>query len=650
MCKHILKHAVASTTPFMVPLGQNYRFVGCEAQLSELEGKLFVDGVTTRIAVTGPGGVGKTQLALALAYRVKQANPDCSVFWIPANDMESIQQAFTQMAQRLNILGWNEEKADLITLVKRHLCKEDIGQWLLIFDNADTATLEAAGSPNNLNWADYLPISTQGAIVFTTIHKQDADTLGLSHTLDMQRMNSETAREMFLKLIRPTTEHHTTNLDTQPRIEDPLHTVQVPDRCKLIEEEAASLILLKLAYLPLAIALAAAYIKENRVTITDYLALLTNQDKGAVEHISDGFDEEWQDHSAQHPVAATLLLSFSRLLNQHKSAADYLCFMVCLDRRDIPLMLLPSIGEDDKAKVDAVGILEAYSFLTRRPADCSLDMHRLVHLTICNWLELHGNMARQMQQAIKRLNEVFKPDREIDENMHKWRRLLPHAKHALSFRFTNREVRYRTRLLDKCAGVLYRDGRYSEAALYTEKALENVKTELGAEHRQTLRLMNDLAVMRRYQGRWKEAEDLGVKLLDTSRRVLGPEHQDTLRCMSNLAVLYRNQDRWKEAEALVVQVLDTSRRVLGPEHRHTLAYMNNLALSYSLQGRWDEAEAMQVQVLDTRKRVLGPEHPDTLASIRSLAVIYSYQGRSDEAKAMQDQVLGTRKRVLGQQQ
>jgi hypothetical protein len=44
------------------------------------KGKLFVGEQTTKTAIVGLGGIGKTQLALELAYRTRANYKNCSVF------------------------------------------------------------------------------------------------------------------------------------------------------------------------------------------------------------------------------------------------------------------------------------------------------------------------------------------------------------------------------------------------------------------------------------------------------------------------------------------------------------------------------------------------------------------------------------------
>jgi hypothetical protein len=51
--------------------------------------------------------------------------------------MESLHQAYLDIAQKLNITGWKDKNADVKKLVQLHLSKESAGRWLLVFNNAD---------------------------------------------------------------------------------------------------------------------------------------------------------------------------------------------------------------------------------------------------------------------------------------------------------------------------------------------------------------------------------------------------------------------------------------------------------------------------------------------------------------------------------
>jgi Cdc6-like AAA superfamily ATPase len=128
---------VVHKASWIVPFERNGRFIGRETELAQLEGKIFSEDRTTKIAITGLGGVGKTQLLLELVYETRKKYENCSIIWIAAINMESVQQAYLDAARQLGIPGWNDDKVDIKKLVQEYLSKESSGQWLLVFDNAD---------------------------------------------------------------------------------------------------------------------------------------------------------------------------------------------------------------------------------------------------------------------------------------------------------------------------------------------------------------------------------------------------------------------------------------------------------------------------------------------------------------------------------
>jgi hypothetical protein len=98
-------------------------------------------------------------------------------------------------------------------------------------------------------------------------------------------------------------------------------------------------------------------------------------------------------------VATTWLISFEQIRHRDPLAADYLSFMACIDPKDIPQSLLP-VGASRKRETDAIGTLDTYSFIIRRPADLALDLHRLVHLATRNWLRKEGLITQRTERAM----------------------------------------------------------------------------------------------------------------------------------------------------------------------------------------------------------------------------------------------------------
>jgi hypothetical protein len=60
--------------------------------------------------------------------------------------------------------------------------------------------------------------------------------------------------------------------------------------------------------------------------------------------------------------------------------------MTCTDPKDIPQALLPA-GISQKEEIEAMGTIEAHSFINKRPADKTLNLHWLIYLATRNWLQ-----------------------------------------------------------------------------------------------------------------------------------------------------------------------------------------------------------------------------------------------------------------------
>jgi tetratricopeptide (TPR) repeat protein len=584
-----------------------------------------------KTAIIGLGGVGKTQVALELAYRTREKYRNCSVFWIPVTDMDNLHQAYRDVAQQLRIPGCDEDKADVKKLVQEHLSQENSRPWLLIFDNADDVDMwigspgSAPGSapgtklvPSSLK--EFLPRSKQGCIVFTTRDKKTAVKLVGQNFVEVPEMNEDGAIQLLQRSL--------------PDIEAP------------VDEQDAKALLAELTYLPLAIVQAAAYMNANSISPANYLSLCKEQEEDVIELLSEEFEDEWRYKSVKNPVATTWLISFEQIRMRDSLATEYLSFMACINRKDIPQSLLPS-GRSRKLEIEAMGTLRAYSFIITRGQAAVFDLHRLVHLATRIWLRKQGTLCRWSQAAIERLDELF-PD-ESYWNRAQWRVFLPHAAYALQGAHIAQDNDRSLSLTEKYARSLYHDGRYNEAEKPHQELFEARLRVLGEEHPSTLTSMANLASTYWNQGRWKEAEELEVRVVEMSSRVLGEEHPSTLTSIANLASTYWNQGRWKEAEELFVRVVEISSRVLGEEHPDILTSMANLASTYWNQGRWKEAEELELRVVEMSSRVLGEEHPDTLTSMANLASTYRNQGRWKEAEELFVRVVEISSRVLGEE-
>jgi tetratricopeptide (TPR) repeat protein len=561
-----------------------------------------------KIAICGLGGVGKTQIALELAYRMRNRDPECSILWISCTSYESVEQAYMSIALKLGIT--DPKPAEVKQQVKVYLSQGSTARWLLMFDNADDMEMWKT--------ADFLPESERGHILLTTRTRQVAVRLASSHVIMISEPDTETAVEILRR-----------SLITRDLLND---------------REAAIALLKELACLPLAIAQAAAYINEKDIRLSAYTTLLHESEPDVIELLSEDFGDEGRYKDIQNPVATTWWISFQQIQQLNPTAIDYLLFMACINHRHIPQSLLPRTTSSKK-RTDAIGLLKAFSFVNEEGEACSLNIHRLVHLATRNWMRKNQLFSQQILKTADRLTEAFPNNYHTNRKL--WREYLPHVLSLTEeAEFQKDEEKY-VDMVQKTGNCLYSDGRSKEAEDQFLQVLKIRKQVLGPENPDTLTSMSDLAATYCSQGRWKESEELELQVMERRKQVLGPEHLDTLLSMTGLVAIYCNLGRWKEAEVLGVQVMEVRKQVLGLEHPDTLLSMANIATTYCSQGRWKESEELKLQVMERRKQVLGPEHPDTLRSMFSLATTYMKQRRRKEAEELNVEVTRIRKQVLG---
>ncbi|PCD20339.1 hypothetical protein AU210_016206 [Fusarium oxysporum f. sp. radicis-cucumerinum] len=640
MAQHRKRSAGAK---FVVPYIKNPDYVDRSATWEKLKMQLGLDqrqgaaDTRQRVSLFGLGGVGKTQIALAYVYWLREEFPDVSVFWVHASTEERFRQSYASIAEECDIPGRNDTKLDLLMLVKAWLEKKLKAQWLMVIDNADDAQLffprqqNTAHRPNE-KLGRYIPECAHGSILVTTRNKLAGSRFAQGRPpIEVGNMTSDESSQLMRNILE--------NDD--------------------IRDDEISGLATRLENLPLALAQAAAFIQENTISISRYIRLLDESNVALVDRLSEPFETVGRDSDTPHAVTATWIISFKQIEKQDRFTGEILSLISLFDRQAIPREFITyywqrkTVSEVDKpiqeARVTkALGTLKAFCFVSEAK-DESLDMHRLVQLVARKWLTIKGKMAEFAQQALKTVSSAFPyGDFETREVCLKY---LPHAFAVLKNADTASKAgkKARARLLHNMAGYFDYKGHWEEAKQYGIGAVKLRIEILGEEHPDTLTCMGNLVTIYLNQGRLKEAEELGVDVMKITKRVLGEEHPDTLMSMNNLASTYRKQGRLQEAEELDVDVMKITKRVLGEEHPHTLTSMANLASTYRKQGRLKEAGELDVDVMKITKRVLGEEHPDTLMSMNNLASTYRKQGRLQEAEELDVDVMKITKRVLGEE-
>ncbi|KAF2268798.1 HET-domain-containing protein [Lojkania enalia] len=538
-----------------LPYNRDPDFVDRPDILTWINGRCLAK--SSRTALVGLGGIGKSQVAIQYCYNIRAASPHTWVFWVHAGTQARFEDGYRRIAEATKIDGYDNPKVDVLRLVRSWLCHESNGRWVMVVDNADDPDvlfppLHRAQEKDPLS--DFLPQSPNGSILITSRSRDVAFRL--------------TGSQSSILEVRPMKEA------------DALVLLERKLGCKPEEDNAVELLRV-LDCMPLAITQAAAYIAQRapRMTVSRYLDEVRRSDHDRARLLKKDVGDSRRDGRASNSIMATWQISFEYIRRKIPTAAQLLSLMSLFDRQGIPERLLydryVKEGDGEADFEEDIHTLTSYSLVGMNANGKEFEMHQLVQFSTKKWLELNQELEQWKGTYAILMDANYPIGRH--ENWIVCQALFPHAQAAERW-------------------------RWKEAEELEVQVMETSLRVLRDEHPDTLTSMANLASTYRNQGRWKEAEELEVQVMETSLRVLGDEHPHTLASMANLASTYRNQGRWKEAEELEVQVMETSLRVLGDKHPDTLTSMANLASTLWNQGRWKEAEELEVQVMEMRKR------------------------------------------------
>ncbi|MFF3868281.1 FxSxx-COOH system tetratricopeptide repeat protein [Micromonospora sp. NPDC001898] len=608
--------------------------------------------------LSGLGGVGKTQLAVAAAHHAWSRQRVDLLVWVTAATRQGVVATYAQGAYGILDTA-DEEGEQAATRFLAWLATTD-RRWLIVLDD-----LRAPADLTGL-WP---PAMTTGTVLVTTRRRDAALAGGKRRLLDVDVFTPGEA-----------TAYLRHKLPHEPV--DQLHQLAAD-----------------LGHLPLALAQATAYLTDRGLDCAGYRARLADRQR-ALAHLLPEPEALPDEHRAT--VAATWWLSViaADRLQPRGLARPLLELAAMVDPNGIPVGLFTTSaitdhlsGLDRGAGASPVG--------QEAVADALHNLHRLSLVAYgAGRLQVHALVQRatrdqltpdQLDTAARVAADAlleFWPAPERDDPVgsqvlrantaalyeHPGRALLDLHCHAVLFRAGRSlgdtgqpaaAVAYFTDLHTDCLRVLGPDHSDTLTALhhiaqwrgeagdpagaveaFTQVLVERLRV-LGPDHPDTLSTRNDLAYSQGRAGDPAGAVEAFARVLADRLRVMGPDHPDTLFTRNNLAYWQGAAGDAAGAVEALRQVLADRSRVLGPDHRHTLSTSSNLAHWRGAAG--DPAGAVEAlrQVLADYLRVFGPDHPHTLTTRRNLAHWRSEAGDRAGAVEATEHVLADQLRVLG---
>jgi len=599
-----------------VPYRRNPYFTGREDLLTRLHEFLHAGKATALTqpqAISGLGGIGKTQTAVEYAYRSRGDYQ--AVLWASAASRETLISDFVALAALLQLPERDvADQGVVVAAVKRWLASNK--GWLLILDNADD--LEMA--------ADFLPLESSGHILLTT---RAQFTGAIANSLEVEKMEQAEGALLLLRRAK------------KLAADAPLEQARKADR------SLAETIVTELDGLPLALDQAGAYIEETNCGLSGYLDLYRTHRKDLLQRRSKLRSEH------PEPVAATWSLSFQKVEQANPAAADLLRLCAFLDPDAIPEdiitqgaaevgPLLHPVAADAFQLNEAIEVLRTYSLIKRNAEVKTLNMHRLVQVVLKDGMN-NETQREWAERTVKAVNAAF-PRVEYST----WPRCqacLPHALACVALieqhTFTFPEA---ARLLNEAGEYLRDHALYTQAELLLQQAL--AICEHTPENTYIGIILNSLVLLYSAQGKYAQAVSYGQRALDFYEKTRGPDHPYTATTLDNLAQLYYGQGKYEQAEELYQRALAISEQALDPDHPSTATTLNNLALLYYFQGKYEQAEELYRRALAIRKKVLGPDHPEIAKTLNNLAQLYRDQGKHEQAEPLYQRALAIKEKVL----
>jgi tetratricopeptide (TPR) repeat protein len=597
--------------PWNVPPRTPY-FTGRKDVLERLRSTLVERG---RAALSGLGGLGKTQCAIEYAYRYR--GDYSAVFWARASTPATLAADFRALAKLVGIDAGGQDEQAMVEAVRRWLA-EHTG-WLLVLDNADKPQ---AVKP-------FLPAADAGHVLLTS-RAQLFDVIGIVKPEELTELSPEEARGFLFARAG--------------RAEPPGGGAEATAASELAEE---------VGRLPLALEQAGAYIASRQARFQDFRDSYRNWRVKLLDKQGPVVGDYPES------VRTTWAMNFRDAEDESAAAADVLRLSAFLAPDDIPIELLvdgasvlgPALSSalagaagDPLAVDEALAPLTRFSLVRRDIGARTYSIHRLVQAVLRSDMEAPAQRL-WADRAIGAVSQAFPPT--AYGSWDRCERLIAHAR-ACAGLIDEWGVSSQpaTTLLYRMGAYVRERGRPDEAMRLSERA-----SHMGeaTEHPHVAISLTSLAAAQRDKREYREAEATLQRALAIARSAPDPDQSVVATCLNNLGDVYRLQGEYDKAEPLLRRALELRLSLHGEENRATSRSIHDLGLLLFDQGLLAEAEPLLERAVRIRETILDVHDPEVARAHDSLARLYTSQGRHAAADALFVRFLPVAEQVLGLQ-
>jgi tetratricopeptide (TPR) repeat protein len=618
LCKLIARLVGAARPPNnlpFTPLGDLLK--GREDDLVRLDEQLRLHGASAIVqpqAVSGPGGIGKTRLAVEYARR--HEGDFSALLFVSAGSPPDLDANMARLCAADGALDLTEYKSasqdDQYAAVIRWL-QQNKG-WLLILDNVDTRA--AADAVKKL-----VAKLTGGHVLITS---RITMWSGGIPRFPLDVLSPDAAVALLIDKAN--------SLPRTPRPDD---------------ARQAGLLAEQLGYLPLALTHAAAYIGESDLAFEDYLKEFDHALQSDEEDLIE-YDSNPENAKILKTVATTYFLSIDRLGPMEKAILRAACFLA---PAPIPIAMFADCPDEMKALVDlwceetgepgdtksvrdAVKELVRYSLIDRSAE--TFTIHRMERLVLAHRAHKdHQDRVPRWIEATRAAMICYAPDdtAEDPKTWPVWDVLRPHAEALVQYSLRDRLIESDLALLNALGQFYYGKAKFEESLAMDEEALQAAKKLTPRDDGQIAHRYLSLGESLRQVGRLKEAEAAFRESLDIRLRSGGPKSIKVAVDLNYLASVIHEQGRSDESESLHRQAIEILETHENEECEGDFAKsLNNLGGMLHAKGNLDEAEILFRRAIPYAEAGFGSDNPKTLVCITNLARLLADKGDHGAAK------------------
>ncbi|KAL6714191.1 hypothetical protein ACLMJK_008686 [Lecanora helva] len=593
---------VGATGLFLVPFSRDKRFVGREGILKSIASCFETQN---RVAISGIGGVGKSQIAIEYCYRYKKNHPNAHTLWVYGGNIARFYQGYKRIAQLLQVPGWEDPEASILELVCSWLSDTQT-PYLLVIDNADNieewfpGKYKSGGSlddPSN-DLSKYIP--SNGNILITTRNNSVAGRLAQeSKPLAVEPMTKEEARCLFL--------------------------AKLGEKGTTVNTDEIRILLERLDHLPLALSQAAAFIEENPTSVAEYSQALQGND--TEEFLDYELNDPRRDAESKNSAFRTWNLSYQQIKDQRPRAADLLCLLSMFDRQSIPKSLLkvPEV-------TTSLGVLQSFNLISSRAGSQSFSMHRLVQRFVQLSLERENTIHKWQEAALAYLARDYPTVIGVAE----WPfcdTLAPHVHVVTSYVYTSKEARLNLAyLLCWAADFDIERGLYTQALQRAEKSLR-IFQELVSKDDERLASATWLyGRLRYYQVQSASDIEAAAELLETALSISEYPSLNFAESAFELAHLYYDQCNEDRCLEMGKASFECWEKMEGRDSVRTLDNMHDYALELAMLGHSEEGIKMWQEIVDRCPASDASDQTKEVYKYRSMAGIAEFRGDAATAE------------------